>query len=168
MAKCRRTHCLVFGALRASEVTWRWGEFESRTAYNHRSWLIIALIFSREVLCACTFPLSSIPDSENNRGTVSALFHEIGQGTGCGRSAVEDPPGIRPEPSRRNLRPRQQALAKPKGKSSAAEPFEQQLFWGVSRSHARWGDLKSKCKACWKTGVCVCVCVRGDGKHAYP
>lgn len=76
VAKCRRTHSLVFGALRGSEVTWGLGGFENRLAYSHYCWLIIALIFWREVLCESMFPLPSIPKSENNRGLVF-LHHSM-------------------------------------------------------------------------------------------
>ena len=81
---------------------------------------------------------------------------------------MEDPPGTRLEPSQRNLRPRQQALANHR-ESSAAEPFEQQLFGGLagpmpigetSEASARLGGREER--------VGMCVCVRGDGKHAYP
>lgn len=73
MAKFKKTHSLVFGALRDSKVTWCSGGFENRLAYSHYCWLIIALIFLR---WGVVFPPPSISKTENN-GRIVFLHYSM-------------------------------------------------------------------------------------------
>lgn len=126
-ATCRRTHSLVFEALRDSEVTWCSRGFASRLACSHYCWLIIALIFSREVLCAGTFPLPSILRSENNTGTV------LRQVRGQSRSGLQRTTHQALALSHHEGpwdRDHDRAWATLQGSISPAEPFEELLFWG--------------------------------------